>query len=200
MLAADKDMAHALMGLFERPEAIGSRKIEVDIRVEEQHDPACAQRGVTFLSIFSNQYHHGLLIFDHLGSGRERVPPQELQRILNEDFGRTGWEDRARTIVLAPELEAWVWGASPHVADVAGWKNGNSELRQWLREEGLLKKGQVKPDEPAKAFRAALRAAKKSRSSSLYYQLAKKVSLNRCEDRAFGELREILRNWFPPTD
>ena len=49
VLAADKDMAQTLRGIFERPEALGIRKIDVDLRVEEQHDPGCAQRGVTFL-------------------------------------------------------------------------------------------------------------------------------------------------------
>lgn len=199
VLAADKDMAQALRGLFERPEALGIRKIDADVRVEEQHDPGCAQRGVTFLSIFSRQYRHGLLLFDHHGSGREKIPPLELQEILNKDFGRTGWEDRAKAIVLEPELEAWVWGASPHVAEVAGWKSGNSNLRRWLRDEAFLKDGDVKPEQPALAFRAALRKAKKSRSSSLFYRLALKVSLARCEDRAFQELREVLREWFPPS-
>jgi len=200
VLAADKDMAQTLRGIFERPEALGIRKIDVDLRVEEQHDPGCAQRGVTFLSIFSGQYRYGLLLFDHHGSGREKIPPLALQETLNRDFGRTGWGDRARTIVLEPELEAWVWGASPHVAEVAGWKSGNSKLRQWLRDESWLKEGEVKPERPALAFKAALRRARKSRSSSLYYRLAQKVSLARCEDRAFRELKEVLREWFPPSD
>ena len=199
VLAADKDMAQALQGLFNRPEALGIRAIEADVRVDEQHDPACAQRGVTFLSIFSKQYHHGLLMFDHYGSGREKTPPLELQEILNKEFCSTGWKDRAKAVVLVPELEAWVWGASPHVADVAGWKNGNAELRRWLLEEGWLKKGESKPDQPAKAFKAALRAARKSRSSSLFYQIAQKVSLSSCQDRAFQEFKNILKGWFPPA-
>ena len=199
VLAADKDMAQTLRGLFERPEALGIRTIDADIRVEEQHDPGCAQRGVTFLSIFSRQYRHGLLMFDHHGSGREKIPPLELQRDLNKEIGRTGWEDRAKAIVLEPELEAWVWGVSPHVAEVAGWKNGNSKLRRWLRDEAWLKEGEVKPEQPALAFKAALRKARKSRSSSLYYRLAQKVSLARCEDRAFQELKEALREWFPQS-
>ena len=106
VLAADKDMAQTLRGILERPEALGIRKIDADVRVEEQHDPGCAQRGVTFLSIFSGQYRHGLLLFDHHGSWREKIRPLELQETLNRDFGRTGWENRARTIVIEPELEA----------------------------------------------------------------------------------------------
>ena len=200
VLAADKDMEQALKGLLGRPEALGIRPIEADIRVSEQHDPACAQRGVNFLSFFSEQYQHGLLMFDHEGSGREHIPPQKLQEDLNQEFTRrSDWGERARAIVLVPELEAWVWSDSPHVAEVAGWKNQNPKLRRWLFEEGWLSEGEVKPERPKDAFEAALRTAKKPRSSSLYLQLAQRVSLAGCEDSAFLEFKEILRSWFPPT-
>lgn len=199
VLAADKDMAQTLRGLFERHQALGIRKISADVRVEEQHDPACAQRGVTFLSIFSRHYRRGLLMFDHIGCGRERIPPLDLQNDLNREFARTGWGDRARALVLEPELEAWVWGTSPHVAAVLGWEGGNTSLRRWLKDEGWLKEGKAKPCQPALAFRAALREARTSRSSSLFYQLAKRVSLQRCEDRTFQELKDILKQWFPTS-
>ena len=138
ILVADKDMAQALKGIFERPEALGIQAIEPVIHVETQHDAACAQRGVSFLSMFSENYRHGLLMFDHFGSGREQISPQYLQDSLGHEFRRTGWGERAKAVVLVPELEAWVWGTSPHVAEVAGWANGNYELRRWLREEGWL--------------------------------------------------------------
>ena len=63
---------------------------EVDIYYHPQHDPACALRGVEFMSDFSDQYHHGLLMFDHQGSGREKTDPQELQKALNEEFTQFG--------------------------------------------------------------------------------------------------------------
>ena len=120
VLVADKDMEHALKGIFERPKALGIRTIEPEILVEAQHDAACAQRGVPFLSMFSTDYHYGLLMFDHKGSGREQISPQELQEDLNAEFRRTGWEERAKAVVLAPELEAWVWGASYPTGDLNG--------------------------------------------------------------------------------
>ena len=38
-----------------------------------------------------------------------------------------------------------------------------------------------------------------ARSASLYQQLAERVSLNRCGDRSFHDLRAILREWFSET-
>ncbi len=196
VLAADKDMEHALQGLFTRTPALGIRPIEADILVHPQHDPACALRGVAFLSTFSEQYAYGMLMFDHEGSGKEQTPRQQLQRALDGEFARSPWGDRARTIVLSPELEAWVWSDSPHVDDVAGWKNRQPRLRSWLTAQGWLEEGAIKPARPKEAFRAALREARVPRSASLYRQIAERVSLARCTDRSFLEFRVVLRKWF----
>ena len=115
ILAADKDLEFALKGLLARGKALGIRSLKFDIFVEPEHDPGCALRGVGFLSHFADHYHHGLLIFDHEGSGQE----------------------------------------------------------------------------------AALRAAKKPRSSSLYRQIGERASLSRCTDEAFLELKDTLIGWFP---
>ncbi len=198
VLAADKDMEHALKGLFSRPQSLGIRIVTADIIVHPQHDPACALRGVEFLSNFVNKYHHALLMFDHEGCGKEEVSAQELQETLNSEFAHSAWGERAKTIVLSPELEAWVWSPSPHVADVIGWKSPHPALRRWMTEQNWLQEGQAKPERPKEAFRAALYHARTPRSSSLYQQIAERVSLSRCVDEAFLEFKDILKNWFPP--
>ena len=195
-LAADKNIEHALMGLFSRPQALGIRQIEVDIFVHPQRDPGCARRGVEFLANLSEQYRHGLLMFDHEGSGREHIPAGELQSELDGEFARTGWGNRARTIVLKPELEAWVWSRSPHVADIAGWRGRRPSLREWLVEQSFLRENEFKHERPKEAFEAALREARKPRSSSLYRQMAERVSLQRCEDESFLTFRNTMTNWF----
>jgi len=198
VLAADKNIEYALKGLFARPQSLGIRPITTDIFIHPQRDPGCVQHGVTFLSNFSERYHHGLLMFDYAGSGREQgQQPKELQEMLNREFANSVWCERAKAIVLSPELEAWIWSNSPHVDDVAGWKNRQPSLRQWLTERGWLQSGNVKPHKPKEAFQAALREARTQRSSSLYQQIAEKVSLQQCTDSSFQEFRDLLRTWFP---
>ena len=94
VLAADKDLQFALEGLLTRPEALGIRPIEKDIFVEPEHDPGCALRGVEFLRPFASQYRHGLLIFDHEGSGREGQARKQLQNNLNRAFARFWGEEQ----------------------------------------------------------------------------------------------------------
>ena len=137
-------------------------------------------------------------MFDYAGSGKEQgQQPKEIQGTLNHEFGCSMWRERARAIVLSPELEAWIWSNSPHVDDIAGWKNRQPSLRRWLTEQGWLESGEVKPNKPKEAFLAALREARTQRSSSLYQQIAERVSLHQCTDCSFQEFREILRAWFP---
>lgn len=190
-------MEHALRGLLKRPEAIGIRPIEKDILVHPEHDPACARHGVRFLNMFSEQYRHALLMFDHEGSGRESVAPAELQEDLNAEFARSVWDDRAKAIVLLPELEAWVWSDSPKVDEVAGWRNRSPGMRSWLVEEGWMETENAKPDRPKEAFGAALKEANVPRSASLYEQIASQVSLRRCQDASFLRFRAALQAWFP---
>ena len=198
VLTADKNWTAALRGLFSRPQAFGIRPIKVETIPHPRKDPGCLREGVAFLSNFSEQYHHGLLIFDYEGCGREKTnSPRELQDTLDEQFSRSRWGERAKTIVLAPELEAWIWSTSPQVDNVAGWKNRQPGLRQWLIEQGWLREGEVKPGRPKEAFLSALREVRTKRSSSLYQQIAERVSFERCEDPSFLELKDILRKWFP---
>lgn len=197
VVVADKDMEYTLKGLLANPRKLGIRSIEADIQPHPQRDPGCAHRGVEFLSSFSKQYCYGLLMFDYEGSGREDCHPSELQNSLDREFAAPPWEGRARVIVLSPELEAWVWADSPHVDDVAGWKNRQPPLRRWLMDRGLLEQGKSKPARPKEAFEAALYETKTPRSAILYRQIAEKVSLRRCTDKAFQDFQSVLRGWFP---
>lgn len=196
VLVADKDMENTLGGVFSRPDALNIRPIEVRIFTHGGHDPACATRGVEFLSRFARQYKHALLMFDHEGSGKDNTPRDKLQNSLNQDL-KNWWDDRARAIVISPELEVWIWSESPHVDDVVGWKGRRPPLRSWLREQGWLREGDVKPERPKEALEDALSKMGKPPSASLYRRIAERVSLRRCQDPAFLEFRGIMQEWFP---
>ena len=196
ILAADKDMEYALSGLLSRPPALRIRPISFDVFVHPEHDPGCALRGAAFLSNFAAQYRHGLILFDHEGSGRESGSASSLQESVNDELSGSPWGDRARAIVVEPELEAWIWSDSPHVDTVAGWERRQPGLRRWLVDEGWIEEPEVKPARPKEAFQAALRAAGRARSASLYRRIAERVSVERCSDSSFQQFRNTLQHWF----
>jgi hypothetical protein len=202
ILVADQDAKLALEALFTRPPSLGIRSIKPpEIHRHFHRDPGCRIEGVEFLTQYATQFSHALLMFDYEGSGEDtrknsRKTPEEIEKDLEDDLAKAGWDDRAAVIVLTPELEIWVWSESPHVVNELGWEGRYSDLRDWLEGKGLWESGQVKPDRPKEAVEALLRAAKKPRSSRLYQSLAKHVGLSRCNDPSFVRFKQILQRWF----
>ena len=196
VLVADKNIEFAVKGLLSRPRALGVRPITSDLFVHPYRDPGCLLDGHSFLRPLVNRYLYALVIFDREGCGRERLSREELEQQVKDRLSQSGWGDRAASIVLDPELEIWVWSDSPHVDSVLGWSGRQPDLRTWLAEKGFVEANAPKPNRPKEAIQEALRLVRKHRSSALYFQLATRVSVNRCVDPSFSKFKAILKNWF----
>jgi hypothetical protein len=196
ILIADKNMEGALRGLLSRSQSLGLKDIVCDLYVHPERDPGCLLRGHDFLRPFAHRYAHGLVIFDREGSGQDALERSVLEQQVEARLSSAGWSDRAAAVVIDPELEIWVWNDSPHVEAALGWEAGGSSLREWLKQKGWLPEGHSKPTQPKRAVEEALRIARRPRSSSVYHQLAQKVSIDRCVDPSFLRLRQILARWF----
>lgn len=200
LLVADKDIEFTIKGVLTRHQALGIRQLthqqDFDCFAHPEHDPGCLRTGDSFLRQFTNLYEHALVLFDREGCGSSQSSREAIEQEVEGRLSISGWGDRATAIVLDPEIEIWVWSDSPQVDEVLGWKEQQPGLRNWLENQNFLLSGQIKPERPKEAMQAALRQSGKSRSSALYYQLAEKVSLNRCTDPAFIKLKSTLQRWF----
>lgn len=197
ILAADKDMEFALKGVISQTHSLRIHPIKYHSYSHPEHDPGCLLRGHEFLRSFVGQYKHALVVLDRDGCGRDTCEREILERELEERLSVSGWEDNAAAIVIQPELEVWVWSDSPEVEHALGWNGKNPGLRDWLHKKGLWTDKSKKPPDPKKAVELALREMRKPRSSSIYKNLAQKVSFKRCEDPAFEKLCKKLTEWFP---
>ena len=197
VLVADKNMEHALRGLLQRPQALGIRPIDAEIYVHPRHDPGCLSEAHDFLRPFAGSHRHALVLFDHDGCGRESTAPDDLANQVRQRLEANGWTGRAEAVVLSPELEVWVWSDSPHVAECLGWAGRQPPLRAWLAAIEQWPPDQAKPTNPKRAMEAALREARKPRSSAIYLHLASKVGLRDRDEPAFLHFRQALRKWFP---
>jgi hypothetical protein len=135
-------------------------------------------------------------VFDREGCGREEEERTDLERQVEDRLSSSGWDDRAAAVVIDPELEIWVWNDSPHVESALGWQSTETPLKEWVRQKGWLHEGESKPSQPKTAVEEALHLARRPRSSSMYQELAKRVSTDRCIDAAFLKLRQTLVGWF----
>lgn len=199
VLVADANAHAALSAMLQRHRSLGIRPVSFDVFVHPERDPGCRLKAHGFLRAFQEAYVHALVLFDREGCGREEQSAGELEAEADGHLHRSGWGDRAKAIVLDPELDVWVWSPSPHVDVALGWRERRPSLRQWLVARRFLAKASgAKPDRPKEALEAALRDVRRPRSSAIYGQLARKVGLASCRDRAFLELQGLLRAWFPP--
>jgi hypothetical protein len=195
VLVADKNMEAAFKGLLSRPQAFNVRPFTFDVFVHPYRDPGCRLEGANFLRHFHRQYQYGLIVYDREGSGSHESR-ERLEKLGEINLQQFSWEDRGKVIVIDPELEVWVWSRSPHIANALGWSEGESSLRNWLVQNGLAQDENAKPNRPKEAMEAALRQVKKPRSSSIYQQIAERVSLQGHTEPAFLKLKTLLSSWF----
>jgi hypothetical protein len=197
VLVADRSMEATLRGLISRNQSFGIRPLHWKPFVHPDRDPGCLKRGHDFLRSMTRDYEHALVLFDWDGCGREDLSAAELEKTVEDQLSHSGWAGRARTIVIQPELEAWVWAGSKNVCQCLGWSCNYSELRMWIEKQNLWNKEDAKPHEPKQAVELALSKSGKAKSSSIYEKLARQVSFAECTDPSFLKLKSILELWFP---
>jgi hypothetical protein len=206
-LVADKNMEGMLKGFFSREafhHAMGCGHFNFDYRQDlvvahGQNDPGLYTRANEFLQPYASSHRHAVVIVDAEwdGSPGEGVISQRLL----EHLIRAGWaNDRGCAVVIAPELENWVWQDSPHVCSALSFDDQFSVLRAKLENQGFWQPNEAKPDRPKEAVEWVLRQSRKGRSSAIYQQLAMRVTARGCTDQAFQTLRNALLRWFPPAE
>ena len=197
ILAADLDIEQAVEGLLARPEALRIRRVRHKVVRDTMagHDGGTFKRAHAVLDSYSADPRcRALVLFDRAWDGAPSNDAKALAADVEQRLAAK-WGKRARCVVLDPEIEIWVFSDSPHVDKVLGFSTG--KLRNWLCEQGHWPEERPKPVDPKTAMRRALSHSRIKPSASLFYELASKVSLERCIDPSFGSFVDTLRIWFP---
>lgn len=198
VLVSDSQMKQ-LVGtlLTKRTPALGCQAVTYDLAVHPEKDTGCVNRPDGILASFRNTHRHALVLFDREGCGQEDKSRVELETAVEKLLSKT-WADRARAVVIDPELENWVWMRSMHVPAALGWNDPDRTVFEWLVEQERLEGvDQPKPERPKEAVEAVLRHVRKPRSGAIYAAIAEKASMTHCIDPAFQKFRDTLREWFP---
>lgn len=160
-------------------------------------DSGCYKAAVNLLRPPQRTHRHAILCFDRHGCGADESPRTEIEGKIEEQLQRIGWDEgTVAVIVFDPELEAWVWSDSPHVATTLGWEGDGNTLQSFLESEGLWAPFSAKPDDPKEAMRRVLKERRQPGTAQLFNELARRVSLQRCQDPAFSKFKRTLRSWF----
>ena len=135
-----------------------------------------------------------------MDAGTNPSSREDIERDVERSLTQNGWNTGdVAAVVIAPELEAWVWSMSPVVDAVLGWQGRLPDLRDWMVSQGLIRSRNEKPADPKGAYLKALRQVGKRHSAALFAEIAQKVSTKGCRDRAFRKLIRTLQEWFPPS-
>jgi hypothetical protein len=110
VLAADADMQAVFRALLDRPDALGIQPISSFVDRHVYRDPGVFTDGPEFVrrTIPKNDYQRCILAFDYHGSGCNRQP-DECATTLQERLDSFTFKERSAVIVIAPELEEWLW-------------------------------------------------------------------------------------------
>ena len=189
-----------LLALVEPPEVLCFEKNEDGATdIVPGRDGGCRADAANFLRQFLGTHHYSLVVFDRHGCG-STSSRQEIEGVVESDLAANGWDKRARTVVIDPELEAWVWSGSSAVSAALGWGPNHSQLKTWLTRQGLWADGSSKPENPKatmnKALESAVRKPRQRRSARIFGEIAQRVRLSGCQDPAFHKLATTLREWF----
>jgi hypothetical protein len=197
ILVADKNMQAMMIALllkFAQVERIAP--IKLHCVVHPNKDPGVLREGAAFVRPFQYRYHHALLMLDHEGCGQEEVERRILENDLQLNLDSAGWAGRSAAVVIAPELEQWIWLGETHVAQAIDWPTTGIGLHQWLEANDLKQQGVPKPPRPKEALRAALRHSRLPPSAAIVADIIRRGSYLRCVDPAFLKLLTQLREWF----
>lgn len=196
VLAPDTDIEFAVKGVLSRPEALGIRELDWRSIINIERDPGCYHNSHNILRIMVNNFKHSIVLMDWHGSGQEHKSRERIEEEVEQSLSFSGWSDRAKVIVIKPEVEVWIWSDSPEVAKCLGFPGNTPELRGWLIERDLWGPSDPKPYDPKRAFRQTLRHINRKPSPAIFEQLGRNVSFRRCTDPSFVKFKSVLQEWF----
>ena len=188
-----------------RRESLGIRAIEFKVHRDPLHDSGSISAGVTLLRGFLGSHQYALVIRDLEGSGWEDLGADSMEQKFTAALEANGWSGRAATIVLEPEIEAWLrFDSSAFTKLIKGQArmrrgDGDAEIKATAARHAQRTGGCTdinKPVRPKEVFESVLADYGVIRSNSLYGHLAERESLKVCQVPSFVRLKSQLTDWF----
>jgi hypothetical protein len=176
VLVADADMLAVFRALLARPDALGIRTVSFEVDRHTDRDPGVFGGGPEYLRLKpKNDFRYFVIAFDHDGCGCNK-PAAECAATVQERLDSFTFKDRSMAVVIAPELEEWLWYDPPAITK-------SVEVDTTLGPKERLRKVFKRKPLPRDFEQIAIRADLQAWNSSPSFRI----------------LKETLQNWFPIT-
>jgi len=178
VLVADADMEGVFRAILARPESLGIRPISFEIKLYWKHDAGVFREGPELLrAVPKGEFHYFLLAFDHVGSGCN-TRSEHCAKTVQQRLDSFTFTDRSAVIVIAPELEQWLWCHPSAIGNAQG-----------LDEIS---------DPKERLHQVFLRRDKRIPRPRDYEQIVSRADLDAWNSSpSFRILKTTLQNWFP---
>ncbi len=178
VLVADADMQAVFRAVLARPEALGIRPVKFKVERHPNRDAGVFRTGPELLrAIPKAHYRYFVIALDHDGSGCNKRP-EECAIVLQNRLDSFTFADRSMVVVVAPELEEWLWH-DPSAIGEAAWADATLGPKERLRQ--VFTANHQRRPRPLDFEQIATRASLYAWTSSPSFRI----------------LKETLQNWFP---
>ncbi len=170
-IGPDKAMRFLFAGLFSKDEALGFRVPSYEIDTHPLRDAGCLDAD-ELLESQANRYRFAIIVANAERSGRKGEMREDVEARIEEKLASSGWESRARAIIVDPGID------------------------RWLLEHSLGERWS--PDIAVQStLEAALRLKKIPQSPELYRDLGRRLVDEGESDPAWQKIIATLTKWFP---
>jgi hypothetical protein len=94
ILVPDRDIEQVMIGLLNRPQALGIRAVSYELVMHPNHDPGCYHTGSQLLGLYRRDCRHALVVFDRAWGGAPSADPAVLSRdvetVLSREWSTQG--------------------------------------------------------------------------------------------------------------
>jgi hypothetical protein len=186
---ADSDAQALIRAVLQRHRDLQIHPISFDVDRLFSRDSGMVKEGpeIARAKVKKTEYSRLILIWDHDGSGWERVVPEQAVTRIQQRLDGVTWTDRSAAVVIVPELEEWLWHCPASVARHLGVSAADLDTLPCCREK------------PKELFEGVLYYNRRRKPlPEDFRMLGSSANLAKWSaSETFGRLVEILRAWFP---
>ena len=202
VLTADSDAQAIIRTVLQRNKPLDIRPISFDVQRYAGRDSGMVKDGpeIAREMVKKSEYSRLILIWDHHGSGWEGRSSEKATEAIQQRLDGVSWIGNSAAVVLAPELEEWLW----HCPDALARHLG-------LSKAALEREGVNLAPKFGKTFHRCCREVPKELFEAIFYQRERRKPLPRDFEMlaatadlsswgasaSFARFSQILREWFP---